>query len=328
MVEILPKACVDMLPFSSEEIASWDDSIDLSAFLVKLFEPEYVSFSDFLFKSGLSNWRKSSRVFKKNAALANTLAPPATEDQRETIPNFLRLPQFGKIAKYSIAWDGTDNAVLSEDAFFSLPHILEAGTDLEASILLSSRLFYRQALQMLRSYLESVFADLYFCVNQTEYEKWKKAEFKLPLFRVKNGLLQKLSNIGVLPSDLFLIASRLYGDLNGSIHGEERRLVNSGIFENKQAGKLFKLQRFNEWCEYFSLCVDLGIRVLRLSSNYWLGNYPKNKVICNVCHNEDIRSFQLQRSYDTISFKCCKCNSVQNISVDWAVKCGYWPKKK
>lgn len=78
MVEILPKACVDMLPFSSEAIASWDDSIDLSAFLVKLFEPEYVSFSDFLFKSGLSNWRKSSRVFKKNATLANTLAPPAT----------------------------------------------------------------------------------------------------------------------------------------------------------------------------------------------------------------------------------------------------------
>ena len=50
----------------------------------------------------------------------------------------------------------------AESAFFSLAHILETFSDLECSILLASRLYYKQAIQVLRSYLETSVLQLYF----------------------------------------------------------------------------------------------------------------------------------------------------------------------
>jgi len=65
--------------------------------------------------------------------------------------------------------------ILGEEGCFSLSHLFEADSDLDASIVLASNLYYKQSLQVLRSYIETMVLHLYFANNPYDFEKWKRA---------------------------------------------------------------------------------------------------------------------------------------------------------
>ncbi len=325
MIEIIPKKCIDILPLSPEPIASWNKQSDLLMFLVEMYKLDgYASYGKHLFEEGLKRWDKTLIEFRDNAVKATPA--PAAEEQAEPIPNFKSDSYLGLMAKYSIAWHSADEAVLSESAFFSLAHVLEAGSELESSILLAANLYYKQALQVLRNYIEGMVVQLYFCDNLGDFEAWQEGTYKVPSLRGKGGMLEVLESGGLLPTDLSKLASDLYGDLNGSIHGAERRLLHTGVFEGKWAGCIFKYERFKEWCECFARCVDVGIRILRLSSNLWLNTRPQDRIVCDVCHNAIATEFEIDKSElnaGTVSFRCKRCGSIQHYKATWAIQHGY-----
>ena len=296
---------------------------DLLSLLTDMYElGGYSFYGVFRFEEGKKQCKKLLEEFQESASKA--IPPPAVEDQVEPIPDFAKDASFGLMAKYRIAFDAATSAVLSESAFFSLAHVLEADTDHEASILLASSLYYKQALQMLRNYLEGMVLQLYFCHNQGDFEKWKIGDYRVPALRGKDGLLDFLSVNGVLPSDLSQIASNLYGELNGSIHGAEKQLVNRGLFQGKWTGQIFKYERFKEWCNYFANCTNIGIHTLRLSTNLWQSKRPKDKIYCDICHSEN--NFEVDKSLiseETVTFTCKICGSTMNIAADWAERNGY-----
>ena len=75
----------------------------------------------------------------------------------------------GGALKYAIAWHQLTGSILSESAFSSLPHILEAGLDLECSIDLAMDHYYKQASQILRGFLEGQVLDLVLAIDEQAF---------------------------------------------------------------------------------------------------------------------------------------------------------------
>ena len=299
-MEIIPLNCLSFLPFIPEELAAWGDASDTLRFLRCLFgETGTISDEDgtelqlnnsdygrYLFKNGKRQIKSLSTKFSFNARKAK--AAPAAEDKIEPIPDFLNDKEFGRMAKSYLAWSGTVNQVLSESAFFSIEHVLESESELDCSVLLASNLYYKQALQILRNFLEGIVLQLYLCDNEAAFANWKADSFRVPSFRdKKKGMLENLSSRGVLPRALNTAASNLYERLNGSIHGSEKRLINRGVFTGNWLGLIFKYDYFKEWCQLFSRVVEVAIPVLRININMWerILEGMKSGIRCSICHN-------------------------------------------
>jgi hypothetical protein len=263
-MEIIPKDCLLLLPFVPDPVSTWTDKIDLLRFLACLFDRiRDLSYDKFVFDEGRERFQAIAREFALNARKA--IPAEAAKEQSEPIPSFQADPNFGLVSKYAIAWDAIDRAVLEESAFFSLSHVLEAYSELECSILLASNLYYKQALQVLRNFLEHAVLGLYFCGSEEEYEKWTDNDYRVPPFRGRRGMLAKLVARGILTEGLEIIASDIYGELNASIHSAESHLIHRGVFSGQYAGRIFKYDRFQEWCRYFSQCVDFAIRTQHIT---------------------------------------------------------------
>ncbi len=144
----------------------------------------------------------------------------------DLIPSFRDDARFGAVAKAAVAWNAVVDAVLSESLFFSVAHTLETRSELDCSVLLAGGLYYKQALRVLRGFLEMAAVHLYLTVRPEQYAGWVRGEFRVPPFRQR--LLRDLLSSGVLSGTLFDNMADMYGILNGAIHGAERRYVNSG----------------------------------------------------------------------------------------------------
>jgi len=285
-------------------------------------EINYSSYAGHVFDSGFERYRDTSVHFRANALRA---APaPAAQEQAELFPYFEADNDFGLMAKHAVAWRGVVSEALSESAVFSLAHVLEAGNDLDCSVLLASSLYYRQALQVLRNFLDDVVLGLHFCDNQKDFAKWNQGSFRTPPFRGHDGVLSRLASRELLSQDLTEVAGTLYKELNGSIHGAEHHLINRGVFRGEWAGLIFKDERFVEWCDYFSKCVDLGIRVLRLTVNHWLKIHPADRIQCDTCHGEtfDVQT-KVFANQPTVTLACKICNSSMTLTSERAAELGY-----
>ncbi|MBD2166366.1 hypothetical protein H6G04_18380 [Calothrix membranacea FACHB-236] len=335
-MEIIPANCIQILPFLSEPISSWSDKTDLLSFLLCLYDKagsmmdsagqvttfNYSSYGKHLFDVSIKRYQSICSDFENQAKQVNPA--PAAKNQAETIPDFSQDSFFGLMAKYAIAWDGTISEVLSESAFFCLAHVLEAQSDLDCSILLASKLYYKQALQVLRSFLEEVIMELYFCTNQSDLQAWKLGNYRVPPLRGKNGVLSILFSKSLLTEDLADQISALYGDLNSSIHGAETQLINRGVFQGTWAGMIFKYDRYRDWCNYFSRCVEVGLKILRVTVNLWENTRPIDSLQCDVCHNED---FDIEKNafagIPQTTLKCRICGSNRTYDSIYIAKWGY-----
>ncbi len=322
MIELIPQKCIDILPLTAEPIISWNTNSDIKLFLCQLYGAvDYPYYGNYLFRIGKTRWKKTLKIFHNKAI--NKEIMPGAEGKVDIIPDFTTDSHFGLMSKYSISWGAVCQSLLEESAFFSLSHILETETDLEASILLSADCFYKHALEMLRNYLESVILQLYFCDNPSDFARWREGTFRVPSFRhKKKGLLAEIQDKGIFPADLSQTASELYRDLNGSIHGAEHLLVNAGLLTGNWRGHTFKYDFFSTWCDYFARCVNVGILTLRISTNHWLEKRPRDSVYCGVCHNEDLVQFDVQKTSDGVSLICKLCGSQMNFTSKWAAKLG------
>ena len=209
----LTSSSVNALPLKSEPIALWSKTTDLYGFLGDLYDDNaeiidqsglrsavnYRDYGDTLFERGKSSFVPLASEFQSIAEKNRAEPDPfGTPIQIDSPPNFLEDPSFGLMAKHSIAWAAVVEALLSDSQFFSLPHILEARDELDCSGLLAKNLYYKQALQMLRSLLELNVAHVHFAGDQSAYSKWQSGQYRVPNLRGPGKLLEDLQKKGAL----------------------------------------------------------------------------------------------------------------------------------
>jgi len=220
-------------------------------------------------------------------ALNATPTPAAAQKYKPIKPDyFLNSPVFGKTLKYLVAWDNICSSILAESVFFSEAHLLEADTDIQVSVDMAARLYYKQSFQILRGFLENVVLPVHFCNQPDEFEQWRSNGYRTPPLRGKQGLLNKLAKSGVITNELRDDASSLYQQLNGSIHGGERYLIHKGIHKNEWSGLLFKEQDFLDWCVGISKAVEISAKLLLINVQQLLNLRGSSGVVCVTCHND------------------------------------------
>ncbi|SDC62300.1 MULTISPECIES: hypothetical protein [unclassified Candidatus Frackibacter] len=281
MGEVIPiKVLYKYLDFSKEPIKEWNDSTDLLRFLYRLHDKNesiiidnqveisanQMSYGKKVYDRGTKRLLDRSKKLKEVAKQNNILFSGGAEDKSEII-KFSEDPIFGWAAKYIIAWDGVMGVVLSEDAFFSITHILEAESDLKCSIELTTQLYYKQACQVLINFLKDLILPLYFCDDLDFFEKWKNGNYKIPPIKGEGGILYRLRNNGVLPDKTSDYIEKLYDALYVYVEGSEEYLINRGMHSDDWLGHSFKKQDFYNWCELIVETISIGIHLTRLNIN-------------------------------------------------------------
>jgi len=300
MREIIPKSILSILPFKNEPIDNWNDQSDLLKFLYVLYDKEfsslsaagesnlgtYKSYGKHIFDTGLAKFQSTTTIFHQGA-ISSSLSPGSTV-KKISIPDFHKSSEYGLMAKYSVAWDGIVGEILSESAFVSIAHTLESESELNCSILLASNLYYKQAFQVLRGFVETLVLPLFFINNLSSFKQWKEDNFHTPPLRGKNGMLSKLLSDNQIPIDLATEISSIYGTLNGYIHSSESKLIHKGLFTCKWNGQVFQISDFNEWCISFAKVVNVGIKLSEITISSWLNDSAIYKdPFCSVCHNSE-----------------------------------------
>lgn len=209
-------------------------------------------------------------------------------------PNFYEDVSFGLAAKYLIAWNEGVMSALSSGAFFSIAHILESIDDINCSLTLASQLYYKQAQQAIRGFLEDVLLPVYFAQNRLEYANWKANNYRTPQIRGDNGLLRRLLNDQIISEGLSKDVSILYDKLNGFVHGSERRLINKGHYSRTWSGHGFNQKDYTDWCRSIETAIILGIQLLRINLAQWEDLRSQHLVVCPICHND--------KDFDTENF--------------------------
>jgi hypothetical protein len=328
---LLPQTAIDILPFSAEPFSQWRVKADIGRFIYALYaNSSYPPFSRYLYKEGKKNIKMWSKEFARCAEKTNTKTSNAAEDihialvkslQKEEdvnvgkddslrppqnildtdvnerasdIPSFFDDQEFGRAAKYVVAWKCSVQNLLEEAGFYSLAHILESEAEINSSLLLASHVYYKQAVQVLRSFLEELVMPIHFCENVQEFNLWKANSYRTPPLRGRDGLIKKLSQKGILPTSLATEVADLYGDLNSYIHGSENRLNYKNIHISTATDLIFDYRDFCKWAGYLCRSIDIGIRLLRVNYLQWDAILFKKleilkqegKIMCTSCHNE------------------------------------------
>lgn len=329
MMEIIPQILLNKrLPFSLESLSQWGEDTDLLQFLYELHDQpgvivteegkeqsfNYRSYGKYIYNRGREYSQSLVEHFTVAAQQVNPAPGAAT--QTITVPNFLNEPLFGKTAKYLVAWDSCISKVMSESVFFSITHILESRTELESSTYLASNFYYKQALQVLRGFLEELILPIHFCDHPDNFSKWKLNNYRTPPLRGREGLLNKLVISKKLPQEIADKVSALYGDLNGCIHGSEKWLIHKGFSTGNWMGHIFKYDDFCTWCEYVCGVVDVGINLLKINVNQWVSLKKTSKLLCIYCHNKkDFKTKLIEvqgKSYK--QYRCCKCGKEMTLN--------------
>lgn len=276
----LPERCSTGLRLSAEPISSWADNCDLAEFIGDLYDHDLVmKFPDGTVhrsncrEYGLSLYARGKATYLAKAAdfgvsaHAHRFETLPDQGVPDIVPLFEQDPEFGRMAKYAIALDTITTAMLEDGAFFSVAHSLEALSELECSVLLASNLYYKQALQVLRGFLELAVLHLAFAKYPERFRRWQQRDpnFRIPSLRgsaQERGLLEQLEIEGAIPHDLRREAELLYGRLNGAIHSNEARLIHRGTDAKTWVGLQFKEDEYREWCRSFEQVVKVGVRLL------------------------------------------------------------------
>jgi len=320
--QLIPKESLQLLPFIPEAIAGWNIStLDIVKFLTHLFDKEgtiidssgrettvnYRSYWKTIYDDGLEKFKRLAGEFEAEAR--NHAPVPASVVASVHVPSFIGDASFGKVAKYYIAYDGLLSEVLAESFFYSIAHILESKQELDCSIIMAKNLYYKQALQVLRNYIELMVSQLLFCYNAKAFKEWREGQFRLPRLRGKGGLLETLLKASLISSELSIRTSQLYAELNSCIHSMEGNLIHRGAYKGKYKGFLFDYDYFNDWCDSFSSVVGTGILLL----NAHLEQYAASKTaetVCTICHSKN--DFEVEeeefagKTYLRLRCKICK----------------------
>jgi hypothetical protein len=290
---LLPESAINLLPLSAEPLDRWRRKTDIRRFIDALYADTYPPFSDYLYKNLKKEMGVWSKQFTKQAQ--DVSSQGRTPKQTIPVPNFFEEANFGRATKYVAAWKACVQNLLEESGFYSLAHVLESEQEIECSLLLASHCYYKQAVQVLRNFVEETFLPINFCDNVNDFNQWKANNYRTPPLRGRDGLVKKLVTKEVVSATLGKEIEDLYGDLNSYIHGSENRLIHKGIHTGSWTGLLFKPVDFTAWCGYLSRSIDVGIRLLRINyvqweqirATKWANLRSQGKILCDTCHNEE-----------------------------------------
>lgn len=339
-MEHINDALLAYLPFSTESLMSWGEKSDLYRFLSELSNHEGIlvtangeretvnyrasGYGDKLFHAGKRRFRSWAYHFMHSAeknvdayrGFANSVS----------LPDFYESESFGTVAKYVVAWDGLVNNALSSGTFFSIAHILESEDDLRCSLKLASELYYKHAIQVLRSFLEDLVLPVYFATNPPAYARWRENNYRTPPLRGPKGVLNKLVNKEVLFDELRNHVGELYDNLNSFIHGSEQRLINSGHYTKDWVGHAFKEESYLEWCTYVSTAVTLAIHLLRINLAQWEQFREERRIVCPICHNDrDFSANEFTFGGEMFTqYGCQSCGKEMTHSFDGRQAYGQW----
>ncbi|MBA7620287.1 hypothetical protein ES703_27633 [subsurface metagenome] len=320
---LIPEKALQLFPLKPEPINAWNRrSLDTKRFLKYICDKQaevtyadgvqrkvnYKSYWKTIFKNGLIKFRSTAKKFDSEA---REYAPtPASIVRKVKIPSFLDDKYYGLVAKYYVCYDGIIDGSLSESYFFSISHMLETQQDLDCSILLAQRLYYKQSLQVLRNFVESLVALILFCHDSKAFYDWRKGTFRMPRrFRGKGSLLERLTIESQISPTLNKRTSTIYARLNSYIHSMERNLIHRGAYKGKYKGFIFDYDYFKIWCGVFSDVVHNGIFLLDAHFNQ-LAKLQNEGIKCSVCHNK--RDFEAEEEefagtkYQRLKCKVCK----------------------
>lgn len=290
-----------MMPFRAEPLTEWTKEGDLFRFLDrlcdttgKMIEPDgatrsvsYRDYANSLYETGKIGLEATASRFYSEARSAKPAAAAAVA--AIIPPDFRRDAAFGLAAKAFIAWDGIVDTVLSDGAFYSLTHLLEASSEIECSIFLAEKLFYKQAIQVLRNYVEELVLPLYFCAKPEEFELWKVGDYRIPFMRrPKIGMLDQLQDLGVISTAVAREVSNLYGELNGAVHAKAESMLHRGIETREYRGHVFKYEDFRLWTEFLARTVKVGTELLRINIQQWEASMGPGKLYCDLCKGETL----------------------------------------
>jgi hypothetical protein len=339
-MSLIPTLCLDALPLKPEPISVWSRDGDLFWFLLKLYDVDaemideeghrsavnYRSYGETLYQRGQSLFLGSASEFRSLAESHQDTPIPCGPIRIDKPIDFTRDASFGFMAKHAIAWDAVVDDLLSDNGFFSLPHILEARTELDCSVLLAKHLYYKEALQVLRGLLELNVLHVHFAADEAAYADWQKGNYRIPNMRGnrpgQEGLLHRLCTAGAISPDIKEDADRLYDELNGTIHSTEASMVNAGLRSRQWAGLQFKEDQFRRWCEYVGRVVAVGTRLLAAMLQQIQGPPRQNGIVCSTCRT--VGQFVVEeRSREAVTLRCLRCGWQSGFTLDYARRHGF-----
>jgi hypothetical protein len=302
---VIPSAALSVFPFKPEPLLSWGTDSDLSHYLQCLYDGTgYGHIARGYLEVAVTQFDQTARQFQLSAASSKPL--PGVRIVPSAPPDFVTCPLFGLAAKSACAWDHLVGNLLSESSFFSLPHLLESQSDLFCSMRLAGDLYYRQAMMVLRCYIESVVLPMYFCVNPKDFQSWKEESFRTPPLRGAKGVLAKLRSQGLIGELIETRTSHLYENLNAYIHGSQNSLNNAGLLTGQWEGHIFREDAYQNWVRCFAEAIELVIHLARAHHDQWQRAEAENGRICRVCHG---RSLALTKEAQAIRFTCEICGN-------------------
>jgi hypothetical protein len=312
--KVIPEKMLGFLPFSEEPVSEWNQKTDLMRFIYALYDYEG-RMVDPSGKEIRFSWTSVSKeFFDESVKTSNELAESFGSFAKpyKDAPDFLKDGYFGQAAKNKAAWERVIQASLEESVFFSLTHVLESETDLQASFLLASQMYYKQALAVLRGFLEDLVLPIKFCADPQAFFAWRSNNYRIPPLRGNRGLLRELETQGVFSRPMSQAISDLYDELNGSIHGLEIRLNYRGLYAGRYRTESFNYQSFREWCEYVNRTMGVAIPLFRTNVIQWekvLNSKPEGTRVCVVCHNE--KDFEVTEVHEGTTkfylYRCKRC---------------------
>ena len=320
-MEIISDEVVKCIPFSPGPIITWNTNTDLQNFLYAINnlrgvvlrvngQREVTDYRD----SGKSAYEQGQKEFREwayrfgKSARDNSAVPEASSNLIDA-PDFYENSSFGLAAKYIIAWNEGVMSALSSGAFFSIAHILESVDDLTCSLNLAAQVYYKHAHQALRSFLEDVILPIHFAQHRSEYLQWKTNNYRTPTLRGRKGMLRGLANDQIISQSLADEVAQLYDNLNGFVHGSEKRLINKGQYSRTWVGHGFSQDDYLEWCGSVEKTILLGIKLLRINLGQWEDLRSQRLTVCPICHNDkdfDVETFSFGGENFT-KYLCQKC---------------------
>ncbi len=225
------------------------------------------------------------------------------------LPNHLK-GKFYRAIKYYYASRLFNQWLLEENRFYSLPLLLESSSDINASFLLASNFYYKQAHQMLRNHLELMIAQYYFSLNTDLFVDWRKIpDVHMPQFRGKTGMLNYLLKVKAITIDDKTRLDTLFQNLSGYTHSKYNKLLHYDEEKNKTLPFKFNEKYFSIWLDNVILTLEFGVIILSNHIKNWESQLmKKDNLICPVCYNEDMSiRHEKYGSLKLFSYTCQRC---------------------
>lgn len=323
--DIIPDSILESFPLSPEPISEWNEETDLYKILESLHDASLTVLSEDGQRSTGRGEPWSADMFRAQTAEFHKwivlFAKSSRKSQADVdlIVHFSDDAEFGRAAKHVITWDNLIHSILADSTFFSIAHALESNDDLHCSIHLAAHLYYKQAMQVLRSYLEDLVLPIRFFAEPDDFERWKLNDYRVPPFRSsrnRRGLLEQLSDSGLISTALAEETAELYGELNAYIHAGEATLINKLGDTSQPAGHVFKVSDFHKWCDYVSRLVEVGVKLLKVNVDQWENYRETHQLICTMCHNKNgFQTTQSEFGGELFStYTCAQCENSMTFS--------------